>query len=131
MADLPHISFQPVGSAPPAIYCNAVQMLFSPWDFTVELSHLSPEATLQPTSTEPGAAPTEAAISSVSVQKHVVSTVVMSPLHAKAMLKVLAEHIERYEGSSGKSPTSTLSSLAERERRHDNVLHGCQRHHVS
>lgn len=109
MASGPNISFQPVGTMPPGVYCNAVQILFSPWDFNLELSQLAPEATLEVSSAPPGETP-EAAVSGVQIHKHVVSRVVMSPQHTKALLKVLEDNIAKYEASFGEIPSLAVPS---------------------
>lgn len=99
----PSISFQPVGTTPPGIYCNAVQILFSPWEFNFELAQMAPQATIEATGGQLGQT-AEAAVTGVEIHKHVVSRLVMSPQHTKALLKVLQENIDKYEAEIGPIP---------------------------
>jgi len=105
MATVPNISFQPGGSGP-GTYCNAVQILFSPWEFNWELSQMAPEATLE--TTEPEGLPPQAAVTGVQIYKHVISRVVMSPQHAKAVLTIMQENIAKYEEQFGTIPEISL-----------------------
>lgn len=99
----PTINFQPYPGAPPGVYCNAVQILFSPWEFNLELAQLAPEATLQAPPATLGQT-SEAAITDLQIFKHVVSRVVMSPQHTKALLAVLRQNIDKYEEQFGEIP---------------------------
>src|SRR4051794_29023173 len=65
-------------------YVNAVNMQLSPWDFTFQFNHLyrvvDEDGDIDP-----------------QVQAEVVARLVMSPQHAKAFLKIIAEQIEKWE----------------------------------
>lgn len=77
------------------IYVNGVAILYSPWDFSfVFLRGLPSEAV--------GSGGTE---HSFSIMARAVSSVVMSPQHAKATLKALADNIAAYEREHGEIPT--------------------------
>lgn len=101
--NMPEVSFQPIGSIPPGVYCNGLQILFSPWEFNFELAQLAPEATIEAANAplDQGA---QATLTGVRIHKHVVSRIVMSPQHAKATLKVLRENVEKYEAQFGEIP---------------------------
>lgn len=105
MAIPPTISFQPGGSGP-GTYCNSLQLLFSPWEFNFEFSQLAPEATVEAKPPTEGAPP-QAAVTGVEIYKHLISKVVMSPQHTKAVLKVLQENIVEYEAQFGTIPEIT------------------------
>lgn len=101
----PTLSFQPVATAPPGVYCNAVQILMSPYEFNIELAQLAPQSNIAvPPDSHSGAEPVEAAITGIEIHKHVVANVVMSPQHAKALLKALAQNVEKYEADNGPLP---------------------------
>jgi hypothetical protein len=71
------------------IYANGVEVVFSQWDFTFNLSHLFG------TGTEEG---------KPAVGKQSVARVVMSPQHTKAFLSVLRQNVGAYEERFGPIP---------------------------
>jgi hypothetical protein len=77
------------------VYVNGIAILYSPWDFSlVFLRGL-------PAESGAGAGGDEHAF---ETEAQAVNSVVMSPQHAKAMLKALADNIEAYEKEHGEIP---------------------------
>jgi hypothetical protein len=76
------------------IYVNGIAILYSPWDFSfVFLRGLPSEAS-----------GSRGAEHNFETTARAVSSVVMSPQHAKAMLKALADNIRAYEKEHGEIP---------------------------
>src|SRR4051794_25232060 len=93
------------GGAPsaPTTYCNSVQILISPYEFSFELGQLSPVIG-EPMPDNPG-------LSQATVVKTVIARLAMSPQHAKAFSKVLADNVSQYEAQFGEVPTIDVQSL--------------------
>ncbi len=93
MASIPNISWPTGGGLPPATYCNAVRMGFSQWDFMIEFSQMVAIAA-------PGDSPDQAD-PDVTVVRHVIERMLMSPQHTKAFLSVLAANVATTSNSTG------------------------------
>jgi Protein of unknown function (DUF3467) len=77
------------------VYINGIAILYSPWDFSlVFLRGL-------PAESGAGSGGSEHAFETTA---QAVNSVVMSPQHAKAMLKALADNIQAYEEEHGEIP---------------------------
>jgi hypothetical protein len=103
MSNVPWNPQQPAGGMglPPALYSNAVQVTFSPYDLALNFFHLSVVPTLGEASG--GDAPAQPQVVAQSNQR-----VVMSPQHAKAFVRVLRENLEKYEAQFGALPDIDL-----------------------
>ncbi len=88
------------------IYVNGIAILFSPWDFSfVFLRGLPAESPAESVGGEHNFKTTTRAVTSV----------VMSPQHAKAMLNALAHNIQAYEREHGEIPSVKPASTSEGE----------------
>ncbi len=85
----------PWAGAGPAKYANSAIVVFTPWDFSFEFSHMTPTVTPGgPTGQEP----------QLQVGKVIQDWITMSPHHAKAFLKALTENVAQYEEQFGEIP---------------------------
>ncbi len=95
------------GAVVAAKYCNSALVMFSPWEFSFELAQLSPTVVAQ------GAEPDE--LPQVALAKVVHDWISMSPPHAKAFLRALAENVRLYEEQHGTIPVVEQSVLEKEE----------------
>jgi hypothetical protein len=109
MAEIPNFpnwtrtSMAPSGPGAPT-YINGVQVLFSPWDFNVLLFHGFPGNVTLPA--EPGGSV------EIGIEQRLLHRVVMSPQHAKALLRALGENVEKYEKEHGEIPVIDLPATS-------------------
>jgi hypothetical protein len=97
-------SWVPAPAASGGTYVNGIQIVYSPWDFSLLLSRAVP------TEFHPEA-PAEGQVRfRVEAVPQFVETLVMSPQHAKAMLKALEDNIKAYEKDHGEIPLIDVSS---------------------
>jgi Protein of unknown function (DUF3467) len=86
----------PFNAAPgSAKYCNSALVLHSPWEFSFELSQITPIVAV---------GQGEGQQVQVQAGKLVHDWIAMSPTHAKAFLKALTENVARYEEEHGAIP---------------------------
>jgi len=88
----------PFGPSSTAKYSNNSMVLFSPWEFSFELSQVTPFLQGIDASGQP----------QVQLTKVVHDWISMSPPHAKAFLRALAENVEKYEQQFGVIPEIQL-----------------------
>jgi Protein of unknown function (DUF3467) len=96
----------PTTTEPATTYVNAAQIVFSPWDFGLQFSHIVASISSKPPKAEEAAdeAPEESE-TEISVEQRSVSHIVMSPQHTKAFLNALQDNVRKYEAQFGEIPS--------------------------
>jgi Protein of unknown function (DUF3467) len=96
--------------APTFRYTNGAAILFSPWDFSLLFTQGVPGS-----APSPELASTQAPIAAPLPGPELVARIVMSPQHAKAMLKALGENIAEYEKRYGAIPDIDIQRVREEQ----------------
>jgi len=96
-----------------AAYCNNALILFSPWDLTFEFSQITPALQVEQEAS-PGSPP-ELQNAQVQVAKQIHAIISMSPQHAKALVKALADNVRKYEEQFGTIPDIPVPGVPEGE----------------